>query len=124
MSTINIKYLPKDELLYQLWKRARYIDYLKVAEICENDCDLTCSSKYLDDDLILTREQARKDVAEMSAGTLITYYYGRTLFVDITADDFICSKYNRCNGRNSANKVIEKLKIKELYKLALRHYLT
>lgn len=121
---VNIKYLPKDELLYQLWKKARNIPYLDVDEICEDDCDRTCSSKYLDEDLILTREQAKKDVAEMPPGTFITYYFGRTLFVDITSDDFICNKYDQCNGRRLANKIVNIVKVKELYKLALRHYLS
>lgn len=103
---INIKYLPKDVLLYKLWKRAKVIPYFRKPKI----------------ELILTKERAKKDALSMKKGTYLTYYYGRTLFVDITQDDLDYTIYNMQNGRDAAQKVVRKLKTKELKRLCLRYY--
>lgn len=104
---INIKYLPKGELLYELWKHAKPIPYFKKYPV----------------KITLTRKRAKNDAAKMPLDTYLTYYYGRVLFVDVTQDDLDYTTYNKLNGHNLAQKIINAMKIKYLQKTCLRYYI-
>lgn len=112
VQTVNIQYLPKDILLYHLWKHAKVIHYF------ENVKDIPKES------ITLTIDKAREEIAHMEPETYLTYFYGRTLFIDITGNDFYCGAYNRRNGKNLAQLIIRELKIAQLEKTALKYYLS
>ncbi len=99
---IYIKHLPKDVLLYELWKAARNSPnfyYCKDKrptldlETCTNDINHMINNKRTID---------------------LTTYYGRLLYIDITNDYFEDSTYNAYNGDGSAQKIIDALKEREL----------
>lgn len=107
---VYIKHLPKDILLYELWKNARisqnfyYCQYLAPK---------------------LTKKRAKKDIHNIinySYSKKITTYYGRLIFADISGDYLNTFDYNLYNGVNSAQKIIKSLKIEELKRSVLKYY--
>jgi len=107
---IYIKYLPKDLLLYELWKAARMSpNFYYCKELSP----------------VLTPEDAKKDINHMIANNreiYLTTYYGRMLFIDITGDYVETFNYDLYNGRNSAKKIIDSLKEEELKKTMCNYY--
>jgi hypothetical protein len=106
---IYIGYLPKDVLFYRLWQNARYI---KNYENTPVQCNLTL-------------KKVRRDINHMLKNgrqISITTYYGKLLYTDITTSYFDEQAYNRQNGLNKANIVIEQLKLEELQKTVLYFY--
>lgn len=98
---ILIKYLPKDQLLLQLWRNAQKFERFQ----------------YLH--LKLKLRHCREDLAHTYK---FMVYYGRTLFIDLSNDYFDPFLYNFYNGVNMAEKVIRKLKRAEINKAILKYY--
>ena len=113
MSLIYISGLPKDKLLYELWRHARPSPFF-----------LYCKDKLP----MLTLTQARLDINEMLKNNYNIYlntYYGKTLYIDISGDVFDMTDYAAYN-RIDEKKVIEiinKLKIEELNQFILKYYI-
>lgn len=99
-----IKHLPRDKLLYLLWKKARPSGELK---FCRSQIPT------------LTKKIARRDAC---TSLDLTVYYGRLLFVDLSSDFVNTELYNLYNGRNLADKIIDKLAYKEMLKTILVYY--
>jgi hypothetical protein len=107
---IYIKYLPKEQLLFELWKYARISPNFYYCK------DLSP---------VLTIEDARKDINCMLANNRdidLTTYYGRMLFIDITGDYVDTFNYDLYNGLNKAKKIIDLLKEKELRHTLYTYY--
>jgi len=105
-----IKFLPKDKLLWSLWKHAKHAQYM-----------------YYCSDLApeLTLQRARKDVNYMiqdNRDIELTTYYGRLVFVDISGDYLDAFTYNLYNGRGTAERIITNLKIEELMRSIVKYY--
>lgn len=107
---VYIKYLPKDKLLYELWKPARRSQYLYY-------CPKSVPQ--------LTLEKAKRDINHMienSRDLDITTYYGKLLFIDISGDYMDPFTYNLYNGRGTAEEIIKKIKIEEMNRSVLKFY--
>jgi len=107
---IYIKYLPKDELLYNLWKNANPARYF-------NKCRNALPN--------LSINKAKRDINYMICNNRnieLTTYYGKTLYIDITGDYVDVFAYNLYNGKCQANKIINEIKICELKKTILKYY--
>lgn len=109
-NNIYIKYLPKEIILYNLWKYAKPTHYM-----------------YYCKELIpkLSIEQTKIDIKQMMKEFNIIYltsYYGKYLFVDLSSDYLDVSYYNIYNGRGLAEKIINRIKKEELNKGILRFY--
>jgi hypothetical protein len=75
--------------------------------------------------LKLTKEKAKKDLNYMIANNrelLLTTYYGKMLFVDISLDYFDPSAYDIYNGRGLAKKIIYELKSTALQHCIASYY--
>lgn len=102
---MNIRYLPKDELLFRLWAYAKYAKYFTL-----------CSELAP----CLTIDIARRDITEMRRNNWeidLTTYYGRLLFVNLSKDHFDAFTYNMYNGEGLAEQIINELKHEELQKI-------
>ena len=113
MAIIYINHLPKDVLLYELWKHARISPYF-----------MHCKDKVP----ILTIDRARKDINEMlktNRRINLTTYYGKLLFVDITDSMFDATDYEIYNRLDEKKiiRMIDKLKSDALRKLILKFYI-
>lgn len=107
---ILIKYLPKDKLLFELWKAARispnfyycikFVPTLTL-DVVKNDINHMLSDK--------------RDIE-------LTAYYGRMLFVNITGDYMDTTEYDLYNGKYAAKKIIDDLKEGELYNTLCTYY--
>jgi hypothetical protein len=111
--SIYINHLPKDKLLFELWKNARDSPYFIF-------CKDTLPT--------LTHDQVKLDISEMIKNNRhinLTTYYGRSLYIDITGDFIDTSEYEAYN-RISEEKIISiinKLKIEELRNVILKFYI-
>lgn len=102
---ICIKYIPKDLLLYELWRHADKIPELEFVK-----CNLTL-------------KKARRDLKYMIINNRklhLTTYYGKALFIDISSDYLDPFAYDMYNADGLAQKVIAVLKIQQLEKIILR----
>lgn len=107
---IYIKYLPKDKLLYQLWKYAKPAYYMYY---CKDTIP------------VLTLEKAKQDINYMIHNNRtinISTYYGKQIFIDITGDYLNTLEYNLYNGRNLAEYIIDNLKKEEMQRSVLKYY--
>ena len=104
---IYIKYLPKDEIIYNLWIYAKYAKYA-------DDCIEQMPTLYLNN--------VRQDLQMMEKNKReleLTLYYGKMLFVNIEGDYFSPSTYDLYNGYNLAKYIICQVKINEFRKCLL-----
>lgn len=109
--SIFIKYLPRDKILYRLWKHAKKANQFYY-------CNDTAP--------ILTEQQAREDINYMLQDKRkleLTTYYGRVLFLDISGDYLDTFTYNIYNGDNAAEDIIRLIKIEELSKVILNYHI-
>lgn len=110
MTEIFIKYLPKDQLLYELWKSAKKSKYFYYCpELIPN----------------LTVEQAANDINHMlySGRSLsLTTYYGKMMYINITNEMVDVNEYNIYNGDGVAEKIIQELKKQELNNTICTYY--
>ena len=93
-ANMDIKYIPKDKLLYQLWKYAKKANHF-----------YHCNDKAP----ILTEQQARDDINYMIQDNRpleLTTYYGRLIFVNISSDYLDTFTYNMYNGDDMAERII------------------
>ena len=107
---IYIKYIPKDKLLYHLWKVAKKSQYLYFYK--KKPPILTMHDTKLDLNYMILNKR------ELS----LTTYYGKLLYIDITNDYLDTSIYNMYNGDKLAELVICALKLDEMQKTILRYY--
>lgn len=110
--SIFIKYLDKHQVLYYLWRGAKQA---KQFTYCADACPA------------LTLTQARVDIANMIKNKRaldLNTYYGKTMLIDITGDYFDPFLYNTRNGYNQAQKIINKLKRRELQKALVAYLVT
>lgn len=108
---IYIKNIPKDLLLYELWKHAKLSHYLLH---CNNLAPL------------LTLKDARYAINNMIANNdliSVCTFYGRMIYVDITDDYLDSYNYDMHNGKNAAKKIVDKLKLDQLSQCVIRYYL-
>lgn len=108
---IFIKYLPKDQLIYQLWRNAKYSYMLKY-----------CPMKRPE----LSIDYIRKDIINMLNNKFPIYlgmYYGKDLFIDISGDYLNAKYYDKFCGKYSAKKIISNLKLAEMKKSIMRYYI-
>lgn len=108
---VYIGYIPKDLLLYSLWKHAKQSPSMKY-----------CKKELIPD---LTLEKTRIDINHMlhnDRDLILTTYYGKLLFIDITGNICDVLMYNLYNGRRSAENVIHKLKTDLLKNISMRYY--
>lgn len=106
--TIHIKHLPKDKLLFLLWKYAKPAQYFYY---CKN--------------LIpkLKLSTVRFDICHMIENNRpihLTTYQGKLIYCDLSDDDFDPYEYNAYNGAGLAEKIINYLQTKELRRIILR----
>ena len=107
---IFIKYLPKDKLLYELWKNAKPAQYMYY-------CKALAPT--------VTESEVKRDINNMlrnNRGIELTTYNGRLIFSDITEDYFDPFTYNMYNGKKMAEKIINNLKTEELKRTVLNHF--
>jgi len=105
-----IKYLPKDQLLYELWKSAKNAQYMY-------HCQELAP--------VLTLEKVQRDINYMiqeNRDLDLTTYYGRLIFADVTGDCLDAFTYDLYNGRGTAERIVNRLKKLELEKLILRYF--
>jgi hypothetical protein len=105
---LYIKYLPKDRLLFELWKRARRSQHFYYCPHLMPKLDLV---------------QCRKDINMMIASNdkiEVCTYFGRLVYVDITGDYLDSFNYDVHNGDDAALSVVTELKKEELLKAVLR----
>ena len=113
MSLIYINHLPKDKLLFELWKNARVSPYFV---FCEDKIPT------------LTISQVRDDITEMIQNNRqinLTTYYGRMLYIDISGSVMNTLDYeafNRINEEKIIN-IINKLKFEELRITICKYYI-
>ena len=108
---IYIKYLPKDKLLYYLWRGARLSTYF-----------VYCNDKIP----ILTLSKARRDINYMlqnKSDIKLTTYYGRPLFINISTHWISSDDYNIYNGKNTLERIVKRIKLEEMQKSILRYYI-
>jgi hypothetical protein len=99
---VYIKHLPKDKLLYELWKSAKPA---RQFYYCKDLIPEVDKSTITDDINHMIANNRRID---------LTTYHGKQLFIDIT-DDFVdCFDYDLYNGHGVAEKIIIDLKKEEL----------
>lgn len=106
-----IGYIPKDKLMFELWKFARKSPY----------------HYYLPNiaDPKVTLDEIRNDINFMIENNReidITTYHGKLLFINITTDTVDTKQYNMYNGTRAAENIIRKLKLEELEKSILNYY--
>ena len=101
---IYIKYLPKAEIIYNLWVHAKYAKYA-------DDCIDKMPTLYLND--------VKKDLLEMEKNKRdieLTLYYGKMLFININGDYLNPATYDSYNGYKLAKYIICQVKIDEISK--------
>jgi len=108
---IYIKYLPKNKLLFELWKYARPSHYMYY-----------CPEKIPS----LTLEQATLDIYYMIKNNRpikLTTYYGRLLHINLSNDYVNCDLYNLLNGRQYlAERIIQQIIYQELCLCYKKYY--
>jgi hypothetical protein len=107
---IDIKYLPKDILLYELWKRARLSQYF-----------YHCKEKAPR----LNIERCRNDINHMfinNKNIEVTIYYGRLIYINLTDNEVDTFNYNVYNGSEAAEEVINEIKKNQMNKVQLNYY--
>ena len=113
MSIIYINHLPKDKLLFELWKNAKVSPYF-----------VFCEDKIPS----LTLSQVKSDINDMIQNNReinLTTYYGRMLYVDITGphmDTLDYEAFNRLNEEKIIN-IINKLKFEEMQNAICKFYI-
>lgn len=107
-----IKWLPKDELLYELWLNANNAQYMYY---CNHLAPTLTLKKATRDIKFMIEEKRELDM---------TTYYGRLIFSDISGDYLDAFTYDLYNGDGLAQKIVNRLKIKELKKIRLRYFLS
>jgi hypothetical protein len=107
---LYIKFLPKDKLLWYLWKNAKIAHYMyycpKLAPV-------------------LTLNKVRRDInymIENGRNIELNTYYGKLLFVNITGDYLDTFTYNIYNGCSAAEHISTDLKIEELSRCVLKYH--
>ena len=111
LDLVYIGHLPKDLLLYNLWKSARCSPYF-----------YHCKDKLPTLSLYEVRE-AIDFMLQDNRPIEITTFYGRFLYLDISNDLLDISIYDNFNGMGTAKNIIDKLKISELQRSILRYYI-
>lgn len=101
---IMIKYLPKDEVLYELWLCAKTSPKLKYCE------DLPVA------DLQTIRDDINYMI-ENNRSIKLTVYYGRMIYTDITPDEVDFSDYIAHNRNLTFIKKINTLKLHQLARM-------
>ncbi len=108
MSKLNITGIPKDILLYNLWKHASDSRYMK----------------YFNKKYNLNIDKIRRDIRHMiknKRNIYLTTYYGKSLYLDITNDYLDTEMYNKYN-ETPAEEIILLIKFNELKKFVLTYY--
>jgi len=108
---VYIKYIPKDQLLYELWNAARWTKCFAV--------DPTIAKPRL------TLKKVRRDINYMIVANRnidLTTYYGKKICMNLTNNTCNVAYYNLHNGYGAATKVIDKLKIDQLQKTITRFF--
>ena len=113
MSIIYINHLPKDKLLFELWKNARTSPYFV---FCEDKIPK------------LTLAQVKTDINEMLKNNRelnLTTYYGRMLYIDITGDFMDTIDYEAFNRlpEEKIIAIVNKLKFEELHNAICKFYI-
>lgn len=150
-SKINIKYLPKDILLYELWLNAYYAPHIKAIgqyidnNIINDNLELEKSANSADyaGDIFsgnihinLTLRQTADDIYHLrnnhysninsninsNNSSYLTIYYGKYMYIDIIPDICNVYKYNKYNGVKNAEKIINRLQLYELSKALCNFY--
>jgi hypothetical protein len=100
LNTINIKYLCKIDIIYELWKNALVSEFAEYGPDIEEPC----------------KEIIELDIHNMfiSGRMYFTLYYGKLLFIDITDNTCDVTYYNSYNGKHLGQKILADLKIKEM----------
>lgn len=109
---VYIGNLPKEILLYNLWKNAKYLHFFNII-----------GKKYRP---ILTIKIACEDIGMMIKNNRrleLAGYYGKNLNIDISGDYLDLYEYELSNGSGIIRKVIRKLKKKEMKKTITKFYL-
>lgn len=110
-TTIYVGYIPKDKLMFELWKYARKVPYYYY--------DNTLPEPYV------TINDIRNDINFMILNNRdidVTTYHGKMLFINITRDNIDTTQYNLYNGKYSAENIVRKLKKEELERSVLNYY--
>ncbi len=105
---VNIKHIPKEDLLFELWKVAKKSEFHKYTE--GEPC----------------KEIVQFDIHNMKLNNSIdmSLYYGKLLHINLSYNMCDVTEYNLYNGEGLAQKVISKLKHKELEKIILNYYIS
>lgn len=104
---IDIKYLPKDKLLYDLWLNAKKAPFMYYG-----DFELDPLQHIKSDINNMLRDKGYID---------LTTYYGRLLFIKISNDILYNETYD-CYNNNISKKIVTDHKIKEMKKCILTYY--
>jgi hypothetical protein len=110
MNCVFIKYLPKDKLLFSLWKEARMAQYFYY---CPEQLEQ------------ITIDNVTSDINFMIMNGRdidLTTYHGKLLYINITPDVIDVFNYDMYNGRGKAKLIINKLKKDELEKSIVAYY--
>lgn len=97
-----IKHLDISRLLFNLWSAARYTIW------CIDDPRKP----------VLTMEICQRDIATMIASGRpldLDIYYGKPLYVDLSDEVLDTTRYNRYNGKNSAEKIVAQMQKTEMH---------
>lgn len=107
---IFIKHLPKDRLLFALWKEARIAPFFYY-----------CPEKATDISLEIVTDDIN-NMINNSRDIDLTTYHSRLLYINITSDLVDVSDYNTYNGTGKAERVINELKKEELTKTIITYH--
>lgn len=96
---VDISGIERPDLLYELWKKAKPVPWLKGTKFVP-DCSL---------------EQARSDIESMTRSNSlnIQFYYGKVIHMNLENTIVDIKSYNDYNGKNKAQAVIKILRSRE-----------
>jgi hypothetical protein len=106
---IYIRNIPRDILLYELWKYAKPSPYFK-------HCTYAIP--------LLTVELARDALNDMIANNnllSVCTFYGKTIYADITDDYLDQTDYDIYNGKGLAKTIINNIKKKLLNRCLIKY---
>ena len=104
---IDVKYLPKDKLLYKLWQNARRSPFMYYGNFSL--------------DPLLNIKSDINNLIQDKGYVDLTTYYGRLLFIKIKDNILENQTYDCYNGEIS-KKIVADYKLQEMKKCILKYY--